>query len=37
MERIKTSWVFNFVLAICIGITLLLGIFPDIISALPGI
>jgi NADH-quinone oxidoreductase subunit N len=37
MERIKTSWVFNFVLAICIGLTLLLGIFPDIISALPGI
>jgi NADH-quinone oxidoreductase subunit N len=37
MERIKTSWVFNFVLAICIGITLLLGIFPDIISTLPGI
>ena len=36
MEKIQTSWTFNFVLAIGVILTLLLGIFPDILSNLPG-
>jgi NADH-quinone oxidoreductase subunit N len=36
MERIATSWTFNFVLALGIFLTLLLGIFPDLLSNLPG-
>ncbi|MFM2284655.1 MAG: hypothetical protein RLZZ543_152 [Bacteroidota bacterium] len=36
MEKIQTSWTFNFVLAVGVILTLLLGIFPDILSNLPG-
>ena len=36
MERIATSWTFNFVLALGVFLTLLLGIFPDLLSNLPG-
>lgn len=36
MDRIQTSWTFNFVLALGVILTLLLGIFPDLLSNLPG-
>jgi NADH-quinone oxidoreductase subunit N len=36
IERIETNWAFNFALMTGIFLTLLLGIFPDLISGLPG-
>jgi NADH-quinone oxidoreductase subunit N len=36
MEKIQTSWTFNFVLAVGVILTLLLGMFPDILANLPG-
>jgi NADH-quinone oxidoreductase subunit N len=37
LEKIKTNWAFNFVLIAGIAISILLGVFPDIVAGLPGI
>jgi NADH:ubiquinone oxidoreductase subunit 2 (subunit N) len=35
VQKINNGFAFNFVLMLCIFLTLLLGIFPDILANLP--
>ena len=36
LEKIKTNWAFNIVLIAGILITIVLGVFPDLVAGLPG-